>query len=550
MESIEKKLKEHMNDSASIPYPDFEGVWNSIQLKEMRTIDSDDIRVRPMRGRKVAIIVGISVALLATPVYAAITYDWTSVLTYRTGIQSALDQGLGQTIEQSVTKNGVTLTLHTAFTDENRTVILYSLNPGSSREGKNVSYESIGLRDSTGNLIEGHYTQQWNPQLGVYQGYFESDWVVTGSMADVEFMIEDIRYIDDGVQPIDFDPNNPNAQEFPIQKDGIGSVTVQSFDQSEGKVLLKSSITSTDPELKEWSWARIQALNGNNELIREVEPSVFGTPGASGEYNSQQIFELNQLNGQGNHYVLAYDREVAHVKGEWGLNVSLSKKQLESGTFKENLNIPLKQLPGGTEVSEMIVTPTQIRLILTHEEKYTRVPYQNYQLDVGGTLLNGGQWYVEGNTNKTELRFEMGMLEVNSIANKPINLIAKHRVDEHVGNHIPVRLMDISSERKTITTDYEGYPVTWTYYKKDNNLYVESLSSDSEFGGVNQTYYLDGTERSYGTSVIVDLNGDGNNKQIDLYKNFDRGELEIYVWYYSTEKPEDELRVELSQGEK
>ncbi|MEC0090966.1 DUF4179 domain-containing protein [Paenibacillus macquariensis] len=537
-----------MDDSGKTSYPDFDRLWDSIQQGEMRSMGNDSRRVRPMRGRKAAVIVGLSVALLATPVYAAIAYDWTGILSNKTGVQSAMDKGLGQTIEQSVTRNGVTLTLHTAFTDENRTLLLYSLDPGQSREGKSISYKSIGLRDSEGKTIEGHYTQQWNPDLGVFQGYFESDWVVTGSTADVEFMIEDIRYIDDGVQQIAFDPNNPKTQEFPIQKDGIGSVTVQSFDQSEGKVLLKSSITFTDHELQKWSWIRIQALNGNNEIIKEVKSPVFGTPGETGEYNSQQIYELIQLNGEGNHYVLAYDREVAHVNGKWGINVTLSKKQLESGTFKENLNIPLKQLPGGTEISEMIVTPTQIRLILTHQEKFTRVPYQNYQLDVDGTLLDGGEWYVEGNTNKTELRFEMGMLDVNSIANKPIDLIAKHRVDENLGNKIPIRLMNISNDRQSMTTDYEGYPVTWTYYKKDNNLYVESVSSESEFGGVNQTYYLDGTKRNFGTPAIVAFHGDGNNKRMDLFKDFDRDELEIYVWMYSTEKPEDELRVELTKG--
>ena len=511
-------------------------------------MSNESRRVKPVRGRKAAVVVGLSVALLATPVYAAISYDWTGVLSSKTGVQSALNKGLGQNIDQSVTKNGVTLTVHTAFTDENRTLLLYTLDPGETRKGKDVSYESIGLKDSTGNPIEGHYTQKWNPQLGVFQGYFESDWVVAGSMADVEFVIKDIRYNDDGVEPIAFDPNNSNKQEFPIQKDGIGTVTVQSFDQSDGKVLLKSAVKFTDPELKVSPWVGIQASNDKKELIKEVESPSYGSQGASGEYNSNQIFDESQLMGKGNHYAIAYDREVARVDGEWGLNVTLSKKQLESGTFKERLNIPLKQLSGGTEISEMIVSPTQIRLILNHEEKYARVPYLDYQLDVGGTLLDGGIWVENNNPNDTEIRFEMSPLAFASIANKPITMIAKNRLDEHAGNKTPVRLTDISSKPKSITMNYDKYPVTWTYYTKDNNLYVESQSSDSSFGGVNQTYYLEGTEKNYGNPIGIGINYLESNKYMDVYENFIGGELEIYVSNYMTEKPDDELRVELTKG--
>ncbi|WP_162868749.1 DUF4179 domain-containing protein, partial [Klebsiella pneumoniae] len=79
----------------------------------------------------------------------------------------ALEQGLGQSIEQSVTKNGITLTVHTAFTDENRTVLLYSLNPGQGNS-QHIYYESMQLVDSKGTPIEGNYVQRWNEELGMY----------------------------------------------------------------------------------------------------------------------------------------------------------------------------------------------------------------------------------------------------------------------------------------------------------------------------------------------------------------------------------------------
>ena len=117
---------------------------------------------------------------------AALTSDWSNILTHRAGIQAALEQNLGQTIEQSITKDGVTLTVHTAFIDENRTFLLYSLKPDSSWDGKDVTFERIGIKDGQGNIIESHYRNEWNKELGLYEGYFETDWVVDGKMVDCQ----------------------------------------------------------------------------------------------------------------------------------------------------------------------------------------------------------------------------------------------------------------------------------------------------------------------------------------------------------------------------
>lgn len=548
MERIEKDLKNQMNASSNVAYPDFDKMWSSIQQNELKVVGGKSITSRPRRRKRTAVIASLSVAMMATPVYAAIQYDWSGILSYKSGIQSALEQGLGQTINQSITNNGVTLTLHTAFTDENRTFLLYSLDPGSKWTGKQVGFDQIGLKDQKGNPIEGNYTQNWNEELGVFQGYFETDWVLDGSTSNVEFAMKDLIFTGDGKQTIDYDPNDSKTQVFQIQKDGIGSVTLQSFEQSSGKVLLQSAITFTDPELQKRSWVRVQALDNQQKPIKEAETPVFGTPGASNEYLSQQIFKSDQLRSKDTKFQLGYDRIVGTAEGSWNLNLTLSKKQLEKSSFKEKLNIPVDQVADGTKIHEMIVTPTQVRLILTHKEKYTHVPYMNYQLDVGGTLLDGGISYGTTKPDKTELRFEMTGLNAASLANKPVSLLANHRINEHTGDKNAIRLTHISDKHQTINTSIAGYPITWTYYMKDNNLYVESLSADSAFGGVNQTYYLSGKDRYYGKPAMMGILGDGNNKHMDVYENFDQSELEIFIYRYTTEKPDDEMRIELKTG--
>ena len=549
MERIETKLKSKLK-SNPIPYPDFEKMWSSIQQDEMKISDVEPSSPRTQRKpKRFILIAGLSVALMATPVYAALTYDWSSILTYRAGIQTALEQGLGQPIEQSITKDGFTLTVHTAFTDDNRTFLLYSLKPDASWDGRDVSFNEIGLKDKEGKIIEGYYVHRWNEDLGLFQGYFETDWTVHGQTADVEFAINNIKVVEEGKQFINFDPNNPNTQVFPIQKDGIDSISIQSFEQEENQVLLRSSIKLTDPEMK-YSWVRLQAVNGLN-TIQEPAPSVSGTPGENGEYLSQQIFKSDTLLADSTKFQIIYDRIKEIKEDTWSLNLTLSKKQLENSSFKEKLNIPVEDMVTGTVIQEMTVTPTQIRLIFNHEKKYTRVPYMEYQLDVGGTLLKGYIWelYIPGHPDKTELRFEMAGLDSATIVNQPISLIAKYRVDDWSGDDNPIRLTDISTKPQSVKTEIAGYPITWTYYMKDNHLYVESLSSDPMFGGVNQTYYLQGKERYYGKPVKMGLLGDGNNKQMDVYENFDQNELNIYIWNYTTEKINDEYRIQLKSGQ-
>ncbi len=548
MERFENNLKNQMNTANNVSYPDFDRMWSSIQLDELKVAGGESIPLRPRKRKRIAIITGISVALMATPVYAALNYDWSHLLSYKAGIQTALEQGLGQTIEKSVTKDGITLTVHTAFIDENRTFLLYSLDPGSTRAGEQIAFDRIGLKDKEGHSVEGHYSHQWNEELGVFQGYFETDWVAEGQIADIEFAMENIRFTGDGTQSIPYDPQNPNTQVFPIQKDGIDSVTLQSFEQAEGNVLLQSAIRFTDPEMNSRSWVRIQAADDKNEMIKEVKPSTFGTPAATGEYLGQQIFNSDSLRAEGTTFQLAYDRTLQSADGIWSLNMALSKKQMANGTWKDVLNIPVDQVPGEAKIHEMIVTPTQVRLILTHEEKHTRFPFMDYQLDIGGTLLNGGVWFIQGQSNKTELRFEMAGLNPASLANQPVSLIAKHRVDEFAGDKNPIRLTDISAEHQTLTSSIAGYPITWTYYMKDHNLYVESLSSDPAFGGVNQTYYLDGEDRNYGMPAIIGLIGDDSNRHMDVYENFDNTDLEVYVSNYTTHKRDDVLRIPLKAG--
>jgi len=543
LERIEKKMKKEMNADHNIKYPDFEQMWNSIQQDELKMVD-EPIEVLPRKRKRFVLVAGLAVALMATPVYAALNYDWSTILSYRAGIQSALDQGLGQTIEQSVTKDGFTLTVHTAFIDDNRTFLLYSLKPDASWDGEDIGFEHTRLKDSKGNFIEGNYTHSWNEELGTFQGYFETDWVAEGQMTDVELMMENIQFISDKKYSIDYNPNDLTTQVFPIQKDGVDTVSIQSFAQDEGKILLKTAVTLTDLKVRN-TGIFIEAINNTNHSIETGKRSFMGKQGAKGEYFSQQLFESEALQEEGTKFEISYNRILETKESTWNMQLNLSKKQLENTSFKKVLDIPIDNVPGGTKIHEMTVTPTQVRLILT-QEKYETFPYMDYQLDVGGTLLTGYISGEDGNPNETELRFEINGLNAASLENQSLTFVAKNRVEGLYGDDNSIQLTNISAKPQSVTSNIAGYPISWTYYIKDNNLYVESLSPDPGFAGVNQTYYLEGKEKIYGTPEFMGILE--NNKRMDVYENFDKKELEILIYKYLTNKANDELRIPLTFG--
>lgn len=82
MNTVESKIKNHMKHSDHIEYPDFDKMFNSIQMDELRV--ADQLTERSQRGKtKVAIVLGVSIAVMATPVYAAFQYDWSDVLSHK-----------------------------------------------------------------------------------------------------------------------------------------------------------------------------------------------------------------------------------------------------------------------------------------------------------------------------------------------------------------------------------------------------------------------------------------------------------------------------------
>ncbi|GAE05986.1 hypothetical protein [Paenibacillus sp. JCM 10914] len=64
MERIEKNLKKQMNSGNTIPYPDFDQMWSSIERDELKVSGGESLLLRPRKRKRIALVAGISIALM------------------------------------------------------------------------------------------------------------------------------------------------------------------------------------------------------------------------------------------------------------------------------------------------------------------------------------------------------------------------------------------------------------------------------------------------------------------------------------------------------
>lgn len=542
-------LRKYLQDEAPVNYPDFEAMWERIQL---RLSGSEEQRIpangdAPRRGwfRNPALLVTAGVLAVATPVFAAISYNWDQYFHPQSGIRSVLQQGLGQSIEQTATVNDIQVTVHTAVVDDNRTVLLFSMQiPGT--EPKHIPHLKMSLLPADGRTIDGNQRMRWDGEHRVWRGYFETEWTPETTESHVRFSVQDFRLFSSAERDISFDPRAGHLQTIPVGADGIDRLSLQSFDQGD-VTMIASSTFFAEPEAQTWASPRI-AVFRDEAVVKEAHSGAFGKPGDQGEYTGQQYYHTSDLQHEHVAYKLLYTKLEREVPGEWRFDLQLDKQQMQSGTVRRELGIPIESQGGRMVLKEMVITPTQIRIVANHA-RHGDLPYVRHRLEAGGTELQVGsnRVFME-NPETTTFRYELPP-GVHVSAQTPIVLKMEYEVVRHDGGTEPIHLPGIGEEKKTITTDVGGFPVQWTYYKQDGDLYVLSESADPHFGGINQTYMKNGTETTPGKPITTNFSGDGINRAIDRYENFAGTEADIYIYYYSVDDPEQGIRVDLTKGE-
>ncbi|WP_025335937.1 DUF4179 domain-containing protein [Paenibacillus sabinae] len=381
MKRLEDELRLRLNDDEQVPYPDFDAMWErmqQIQTDQEWKKTSPVPFVRKRKVKRIAIAATLGALLVAAPVYAAIRYDWSYMLNGKSGIQAALEQNMGQTLEQSITREGITMTLRTAIVDDNRTVILYTLDAGFRPPEEFWNFKGFSLRDAEGNLIksEGPGLLRRDAPNQRYFGIFETDWAPSQDNAQVQLVAEELRKYSQQEQEVNLNPASKEPQSFTIGRDGMQKIKIQPFAQGTDKMMFASTVTFDRPEVKSWTFPQIVAYRDGME-VKPLPGGTFGKPDGSGNYTSQQYFDPKAISSGNTVFKLQYTRIDHTVDGPWTFDLQLSKKQMQSGTLQTALNLPLEAGDNVSTLEKMVITPTQIRLVIRTPEKYQEIPYKN-----------------------------------------------------------------------------------------------------------------------------------------------------------------------------
>ncbi|MEK3879341.1 DUF4179 domain-containing protein [Paenibacillus sp. FSL M7-0420] len=553
MDRTEAQLKRRLNENQELNYPDFEQMWGRMEQAGYASSKGSsragaNSPVRHRNWRKITVAASFSVVLMAVPVYAAVQVDWGNLLNHRSGVQAALAQNLGQPLGQTVTKDGVTLTLHTALSDENRTVILYSLDVGGDKGNGMWNVNGMSLKDTNGNGDDNeYYYQQWDEKNKRYNGYFETNWSPGQETVKVSLTATGIQSYSQQEVDLKLDTDSPERQNFQVHRDGLESFSVQPFKEGNEQLMLSTAAVFNNPEAKSLAYPQIIAYR-DGEPVKNSQAGAMGKPGDNGEYTSLQYYKPGDVPKADTTYKLSYTKLERNIDGPWTFDFELSKQKMAGATMKTALDLPLEAEDTTNKIEQMVVTPTQVRVSIRTKAKFAELPYVNYRLEVGGQKLEGGLWYsTSEDKDLRTLRFERPVdLEITKTT--PMTLVGNYKVTRHEDDKKPLELTNISSEKQTLIRQTGGYPVQWTYYMRGADLYVETKSDDPNFGGVNQTHIGTGKDRILGKIVTVNFRGNGNNHSIDVYKDFKGTEASIYMFFYSTNEPDKETRVQL-QGQ-
>ncbi|MGG3839413.1 DUF4179 domain-containing protein [Paenibacillus thiaminolyticus] len=560
---VETDLARRLGDEEGHGYPDFDAMWTRIDVaRQEPEAESARRQGRTMflRGRRLAVLSAVALVLIATPVLASMSGHWD--FTFRPGVKSALNHGFGQTIDKSVTNSGVTFTVDSAMSDDNGTTLLYSFDPGDE-EPLEWRFSEVELRTADGepvvkvndvqsmrmNWKKGYYSHIWDKENKRYNGFLETPWTFDGTETELQLIVRGLQEYETKRLPLALDLAETGVQTFPVQDGGIESASIQISREAEGKVVLKSLYSYWDEQITNTNLPAI-LVKKDGKLMKRSGIRV-GLD--NGKWAEQEIYQLDDIHQQNIKFELAYMTPGKKIDGEWNLGgLRLNKEKALHASAIRTLDVPVRTTEGEAVVRKLFIRPTGIRVEIEHGSSYSRLPYKGVYLSVGGRKLEGEEWLTdntgEGSNNLQTYLFEAPP-DLRLTADLPMELLLQYEVEERWDYRQPILLSNISGEKQTLTMDVGEYPVKWTYYKQNGDLYVESESSDERFGGINQTFIRQEDRRIPGHILFDWIPGAGLNeslnKRADVYPGFEETEAEMYIFMYLVRHPERELTVKL-----
>ncbi|MNI17213.1 hypothetical protein D3C73_705750 [compost metagenome] len=528
-EKIEEKL--YRLASKNIPTPDWESMWQRIEAQTHHSAPSS-VRKPPFKKKALTLSAALLCVMVAVPAFADTgTWRWMKSLN-RSGITTAIDNGFGQSFEQSIQDQGIAFTLHNGISDVNRVTLNYSFQLPTAAQFDTAYFTETQLTDSSGNKINGQNVNIQDQGSNRLVGYLETNQLPSSKKKMLTLSMKDLHLLKKKQLPLPLQINTENKQNFAELSPELKQLAVTSMIKANNQIVINYTVTLADASQTYTNPSLV--LMSEGQALERIGSVTLPPSANPQEVYKQETYQVNNINLSQIQSTLSYMEKTEVIQGNWSVDFELDPVLAKQSVMVKKLNEELQLGSQLVKFKELTISPSQIKVTRETDQqpfdpkKYESVNYKHSNLRIGNQVIEGG-FFLDG--DKESYKFEAP--NVITLAEQPMTLILSNaRIQRQAGIDYQITLKQPNETKQTITSVIEGYTVRYTYYKQGHDLIIETDSPNTDFGGIVQTYLTKGKFRTADEQISAGLFNNGVNKQVETYKNIPEGDIDIAPYSY------------------
>ncbi|WP_163856031.1 DUF4179 domain-containing protein [Paenibacillus elgii] len=526
--------------------PDFEAMWERIQTNTNLQNASAAPRSRSLarsRKRLIPLAIAVSSVIVAAPVVAGVSMGW-PVLFDRLGFTTAMESGLGNPLDITVTSAGATLALHGVVTDDQRLDVMFTLDVPSLPDYDAVEFEHRKLTNPQGKAmpLNGLIRKDTLPNRMI--GLLETDNGLGNKREQLKLSLKNLVFYKYKDTELDASPMLLKDGDRVDSRTRFGTLQVVSAVRENDVLTLRYEIPISGPEdgtLNPGLFLKVGEKKVNSSYSATLPTEK------SGIQLRQDIFRLSDSELKSAKLYFTHLDAIQTIAGTWDMSFEADGRKASQAIFRKPLDPAAVANDSIMDLKELVVTPLEVRLMYNDKLK-TKSPdlesvfYDTNQLVLNGKTINGGSLHTE--KSGWYLRFQLPEWS-KDWSQAPMKLLLSNaRVTKRSKAWHPLETP--SDTKRTIETKLDQFPVTFTYYKEGEDLIVESYSTDPNFIVVSQTSVKKDGEVVYPPINPTPPGGNGTSKKVDRYPGLlsKPGKLELNPGFYHYK--DSSRRVELT----
>ncbi|KPV60002.1 RNA polymerase sigma factor [Paenibacillus sp. A3] len=514
--------------------PDFEAMWERIQTSTNLQNASVAPRSRSLarsRKRLIPLAIVVSSVIVAAPVVAGVSMGW-PVLFDRLGFTTAMESGLGNPLDITVTSAGASLALHGVVTDDRRTDVMFTLDVPSMPDYHIVDFEYKTITNSRGETMPLNVLARQADSPNRMVGLLETQNGLGNKKDRLKLSLKNLifyKYKDTELDAILMSLKDGDRVD---SRTRFGTLEIVSVAREGDKLTLRYEIPISGPENGKLNPGLFVKV-GEKRLDSSYSATL--PTEKSGILLQQNTWRLSDSELKSAKLYFTYLDTVQTLEGTWETSLEADGRKASQATFRKPLDPTTVANDSDMDLKELVVTPLEVRLMYnnkfeTKSPDLERVNYDTIQLVLNGKTIDGGSWSTE--KSGWYLRFQLPEWS-KDWSQAPMKLLLSD-ASIHRRSKAWLPLETPSETKRTIETKLDQFPVTFTYYKEGEDLIVESYSTDPDFIAVAQTAVKQG-----GKFVVPEMNssppgGNGTRKEVERYPGLlsKPGKLELSPGFY------------------